>query len=250
LRQAAFRLDNFSTDTVNAAKWGLTLVSWRKQIRIHVYSRLKALSAKSDVDRYLRSTSDPMVNVGCGKNILPGWLNTDLYPHVGAIQMNAAQPWPVPQGIVAAVLCEQMIEHVPKSVAQNIALAAFRALRPGGALRIVTPDLTKMAEFALNGTSPDATEYVVGLRAFKGATGVLTVCDAINDIFYEHGHRYIYTQEELITLLRSVGFTDFSCMRGGQYENPFFEGVDGHPKIIGQRMNEIEAVAVEARKSA
>jgi predicted SAM-dependent methyltransferase len=58
-------------------------------------------TASKEIRRYLESIVEPKVNIGCGKNLIPGWAEV------------------------------------------------YRALRPGGYLRIVTPDLTSFAQFVL-----------------------------------------------------------------------------------------------------
>jgi predicted SAM-dependent methyltransferase len=216
---------------------------------MNVYSQLKMFTASREIRHYLKSTPEPKVNIGCGKNLIRGWLNADLYPQFGCTYLNAAAAWPTQEASIAAILCEHMIEHVPKQAARRIAVEAYRALRPGGFLRLVTPDLTTFAQFVLKQLPQHETsDYILALERFKGDGLKITVCDAINEIFYEHGHCYIYTRDELVKLLHEAGFTEFVFMRGGQYRDPLFDGVDGHPKIVGQRMNEIEAIAIEAQK--
>jgi len=222
-------------------------MTYRKLARIHGYSRVKAVLAPFEWKAYLSTTQAPKINVGCGKNILAGWLNADLYPHPGAIRMDAAHRWPVGDGCFAACLCEHMIEHVPKATAIDMISEIFRTLRPGGVLRVVTPDLTTFAQIALDDASPVAAEYLGGLRRFLG-NPALSTCDAVNEIFYGHGHRFIYSPTELSKLLRNAGFRELQETRGGLHFDPVFEGVDGHPKTLGKKVNEIEAFAIEARK--
>jgi hypothetical protein len=221
-------------------------MSFRKAIRVHVYSPLKAVAARFEIDRYLSASSEPKLNVGAGKNILNGWLNVDLDPHVGAARMDAVRHWPFPDDTFCSSLCEHMIEHVPKPVAEHILSELWRTLRRGGMVRIVTPDFTTFARLAIDPSFADAAGYLRELEAFAGRK--MSRCDAINEIFYGHGHQYIYTPDELSGLMRKAGFADLSFSRGGQHVHPVFAGTDGHDRIIGRRMNEIEAFAIEARK--
>lgn len=221
----------------------------RKQIRIHVYSRFKALMAPAEIARYMSSVSAPRLNVGCGKNILGGWLNVDLYPHFGAVWMDAVSRWPFADQTFTAGLCEHMIEHVPKTIAVKILKEFQRTLQPGGVLRIVTPDFATFARIAVDADYREGAEYVGELQKVLGRE-VMTPCDAINEMFYGHGHRYIYTVQELSRLLAEAGFTDLKETRGGFYFDPVFKDADGHIKVIGGRVNEIEAFAIEARRVA
>ncbi|MGB0722554.1 MAG: class I SAM-dependent methyltransferase [Gammaproteobacteria bacterium] len=209
---------------------------------------MKALTARHEIRSYLRSTTRVRVNVGCGANVLDGWLNTDLYPRPGIVQMDAARPWPLPPGSVHAVHCEHMIEHVPKPMARQILEEAWRSLAPGGVVRVVTPDMAAFARFALGLDNDALSEYKSGFTKFFDLPEEPSTCDIVNQIYYGHGHRYIYLPEELTAMLADVGFEDMQLMRGGEYASQETEGIDGHPKVLGARINAIEAFAIEARK--
>jgi SAM-dependent methyltransferase len=219
----------------------------RKFIRTRIFSRIKILLCKFEIRKYLASAAAPKINVGCGRNILKGWLNVDLFPRMGMVRLDASRRWPIPDGTFAACLCEHMIEHVSKSTAQVMIAEMFRTLRSDGVLRIVTPDLTAFARIVLSDSSSETVTYIRGLEIFRERTPI-TKCDAVNEIFYNYGHQYIYTPDELCRILSDAGFRDLRETRGGLYINSVFEGVDGHPRVIGQAMNEIEAFAIEARK--
>ncbi len=72
-------------------------------------------------------------------------------------------------------------------------------LKPGGVLRIATPDLDWL------GASVSA--------------GIIT-CDLVNSTFYEHGHRYIYSRAEMLAALVAAGFTE---ARHSTYKDPASE---------------------------
>lgn len=220
----------------------------KKFIRMNVYSRVKAVTAPFECANALRKMKEPKINIGAGKNILSDWLNVDLYPNIGAVRMDAGRRWPFNDGIFVAALCEHMIEHIPRKMAEHLLAEAWRTLRPEGVIRIVTPDLTKFGQFVVNSDSTELQEYRTGLERFYGHA--VSTCDAVNQIFYGHGHCYIYSPDELGAMLTTVGFRDIAYLRGGQYGNPIFNGVDGHPKVVGTRFNEIEAFAIEARRSS
>src|ERR1700676_905881 len=90
----------------------------------------------AQIQSYLRSTEEPRLNIGCGSNILAGWMNIDLEGgRHGSIFMDATQPWPLPGNAFNAILCEHMIEHISKEQGRHLLTEAFRVLRPGGELR-------------------------------------------------------------------------------------------------------------------
>jgi SAM-dependent methyltransferase len=220
---------------------------FRKLLRIHAYSRYKSLISPLEIARYIRTATHPKINIGCGKNILSGWLNVDLYPTFGAVRMNVLRKWPFKDNTLNACFCEHMIEHVPKRAAEFLLREAFRTLKPGSTLRVVTPDLSFFANLALEKAGTDGITYIKELERFSGCAD-RSACDAVNEIFYNHGHSYIYTVTELSKLLTRIGFSITAVTRGGHWLDPAFDSVDGHVRVLGQAMNEIEAFAVEACK--
>lgn len=186
------------------------------------------------------------LNLGCQTNIISGWLNVDIMPFPGAIYMDASKPWPIPPESLDAILCEHMIEHVPKSAAKFVLREAAKSLRPGSPIRLVTPNLNSFAQMALSPSGERAEKY----QAFYQSRnpGTASICDVVNSIFYEYGHRYIFSVEELRTLLLEVGFKDIVESRPGTAIASVFIDKEGHPALLGEDVNAIEAFAVEAIK--
>jgi hypothetical protein len=54
--------------------------------------------------------------------------------------------------------------------------------------------------------------------------------------------------DELTEMLRHAGFSTVRVMQAGRYDHPVFNGVDGHGRVIGEEINAIEAMALEAAK--
>jgi predicted SAM-dependent methyltransferase len=161
--------------------------------------------------------------------------------------MNGARRWPFADGALHAVLCEHVIEHVPKKVGRFFVEEAFRTLKPGAKFRIVTPDLDFFASAVLRG-APEAEPYLRFLEGFTKASEPMNWCDAINLNFYEHGHCYIYTPGELRKALEAAGFVDIAQTRAGYHTDEIFRDVDGHTRLVGIVPNSIEAFALEGRK--
>ena len=222
-------------------------MSWRPWVRRAVFARVKRLVAPAERRRYFALVREPKLNLGCGGNVISGWLNVDLCPTFGAVQMDASRPWPFDDQTFHATLCEHMIEHVDKSLAVYMCREVFRTLRAGAYFRVVTPDLNWFAERIRQPASAEEAEYLRFVDTFRRVQGT-TWCDAINQIFYEHGHRYIWSIEELSAVLERIGFVDLQVTRAAHARQPVFEGVEGHPKEVGVAVDALEAFAIEARK--
>lgn len=190
---------------------------------------------------------DLKLHLGCGTNILPGWINTDMMPSPVADYLDSTRRFPFTDGSFAAAFCEHMIEHMEKPQARSLVQEVFRVLRPKGVFRIVTPSFESFARIALDPASATAQKYLAYFRQFVNNPQA-DLGDAINLIFYGHGHRHVYLIEELAAMLRQMGFSETKVMAAGTYNDPIFNGVDGHGKVIGEEFNAIESFAIEARK--
>jgi hypothetical protein len=50
--------------------------------------------------------------------------------------------------------------------------------------------------------------------------------------------------------MRRVGFVDIKESRGGYPHDAVFDGVEGHPRVLGLEPNAFEAFALEGTKAA
>jgi predicted SAM-dependent methyltransferase len=257
------RLSKAIADTPRAAKWPIERYSWQHrwtqlQQAATERQRSKAVarsrSALERKDQSLTAEPSPPVapklrrlHLGCGTNILPGWINTDILPQPSAEFLDFSKPFPFPDECLDAVFCEHTIEHVPKETAVVMCREVFRTLCPGGVFRVVTPSLENMATLALFPSSRTATRYLTWYRKWVQNPSA-TLSDAINAMFYQHGHRHIYSREELSEILLNTGFCGLRTLGAGEHGNSVFAGVDSRGKVIGDEINSIEAFALEVRK--
>jgi SAM-dependent methyltransferase len=206
------------------------------------------MSLKLQVDQLVATRSTPLkLQLGCGLNLLPGWINTDSQPVATADYLDFTRPFPFAANAFDAVFCEHTIEHIEKSEALKMIAEVFRVLKPGGWFRVVTPSLENFSRLALEPQSSTAQTYLSFHRRYTGdAQG--TIADAINRIFYAHGHRHIYALGEPALVLQQAGFMEIKAMPAGTYGNSIFQDVDGHGRVIGADINAIEAMALEAAK--
>jgi predicted SAM-dependent methyltransferase len=219
-------------------------LSLRAFVRDTLFSRAKRLTAKYEIARYLAQTAQPKLNIGAGGNRIPGWLNVDLHPPPGVTCMDASQRWPFEDGSLHAILCEHMIEHVSKPAGEHMLREMRRTLAPGGSARIITPDLNWFAARVLQPASQREHEYLQFVSGFMKRPST-TWCDAINLCFYEHGHRYIWSIEELKAALVRAGFGELHVSRAAHPRQDVFRGVEGHPRLIGLDNDAMEAFAIE-----
>ena len=87
-----------------------------------------------------------LLNIGCGGNYHPSWTNIDIVstsPHVVAHDITKGLPYR--GGTFDVVYHSHVIEHLTHDEAISLLNECVRVLKPGGTLRIATPDLENLA---------------------------------------------------------------------------------------------------------
>jgi len=158
--------------------------------------------------KYLKNKiekGDIVLNLGGGSNINEQYLTADIDPRAD-IYTDITRPLPFPDNSISCILLEEVIEHIEYAKAKDLLVECHRILMPGAGIRIITPDLS----------------YFAGLVIHDNGV------DEINDVFYDHGHKYIYTRKKLESLVLSVGFvkTRFSIYLDPESQ---FAYLDSHP---------------------
>jgi predicted SAM-dependent methyltransferase len=222
------------------------IMSIKKNVGLFAIGVAKKLSSRRDIANYLQRNRSPKINIGSQTNYIDGWLNVDIFPFPGHVYMDVSKPWPIPDTVMTAALCEHMIEHVPKDAGRNVLTEAFRTMAPGAKLRVVTPNQVAFAKMTLDSKCREATVYMNFVRQRHPDA---SVSDAVNMIYHEYGHRHIYTPDELAEMLISVGFSEVVEAKPGVSNDPLFQGVEGHPKLLGFEENAVEAFALDAVKA-
>jgi SAM-dependent methyltransferase len=79
------------------------------------------------------------LNVGCGRDVRPGWVNLDVapLPGVDVVHDLASFPWPFTDGQFERIELIHVLEHLPDTVAAMNEL--HRIARPGGRVTVRVP---------------------------------------------------------------------------------------------------------------
>ncbi len=114
---------------------------------------------KNDVNDYRRLFSKDSIenrrfyNIGAGDFKHPCWTNIDFdsewYNHhsnhnskdILKYDLTSLEPIPVADNSAELVYSSHTVEHIPNDAAQNMFNEAYRMLKPGGLIRITTPDI-------------------------------------------------------------------------------------------------------------
>ncbi len=202
------------------------------------------------VKRYLQSHGTRKLHLGCGPHRLSGWLNTDLNPFRSLVLIDASRRLPFDPGTFDCIFTEHLIEHLELRKGMQLLRECYRVLKPGGRIRIATPDLEflihlegekselkkRYIEDGMRRTFP----YLKGL--FKGAV--------INHFFRAWGHQFIYDEPVLAYALSESGFKNTVRCEIGRSLDPNLKNLESHGKKIGEEFNRLETMVLEAVKPA
>ncbi len=91
-----------------------------------------------------------MLNVGCGAQFHPEWFNLDLVAVDKSVRVyDIRKGLPYPRDFFDAVYHSHLLEHLTPEQGRHLLAECHRVLRPGGVLRIVVPDLERIARLYL-----------------------------------------------------------------------------------------------------
>ncbi len=87
-----------------------------------------------------------LVNLGCGSVYHPDWVNLDSIPAGDLVRRwDIRRPLPFKAGEVDACYASHVLEHLPRSSAEDLLQECRRVLKPGGIIRLAVPDLEGIA---------------------------------------------------------------------------------------------------------
>jgi SAM-dependent methyltransferase len=169
-----------------------------------------------------------------------GWLMVNINA-VTPYYMDGTKPWIFEDGALSHVYADNMIEHVPLAGGRVFFAEAHRCLRPGGIIRLVTPDVRTHVDLYLKGgdvvQSPLADEY--------RRLGVVVEhpIDLLRTPIGEFGHHtgYVYDFETLDAELQRAGFRPAVRREMQESDDPMLRGLEERP-THGSLQMVVEAV--------
>lgn len=125
-----------------------------------------------------------------------------------------------------------------------------RVLKPGGRIRIATPDLERIV--SLHGAHGDdaRARYVRWCTdAFLPHADAYRPAFVINQLFRGWGHRFLYDEETLAASLVTAGFSEPRRRAYGESDDPSLAGVETHGSDQPDREPFVfEALVVDAER--
>jgi len=198
---------------------------------------------------YRRTHHIRRLHLGCSELLRPGWFNTDKYPRrITVAYCDATGRYPFENDAFDYVFTEHMIEHVPYAGGESLVRECLRVLKPGGKLRISTPDLERILALREPTTQleKEYVQYALGAipEAIDGQVSFF-----INQFMRAWGHTFIYDRETLSGLMRSAGFINITARRPGESDDPELTDIERHGETFpNPEFNLIESMVLEGTK--
>ena len=204
---------------------------------------------RSAIKRYLAQSAVARLHLGCGGHPLPGWLNSDVESNgADIVELDATQRFPSPDGVFDFVFSEHMIEHLAYPAAKSMLDECFRTLKPGGALRVSTPDLAFLLALfneRLTATQQQYLEWAT--ETFIGTAPRPEAVYVLNNFVRDWGHQFIYDEQTLRELLERCGFVDVVRCELNESQYPALRSLENESRMPPGFLR-LETMTFEASK--
>ena len=211
----------------------------------------------SNIKAYLDNMPIKALHLGCGPNILKGWLNTDVNAYEPAVCLDAIRPFPIEDNTLDYIFSEHMFEHISYESGKTMLRECYRTLKPGGILRLTMPTMDflvklynepdeelhqRYARWSLQQFAPQMYED------FASRNEKMSMALVVNNFMRFWGHQMIYNFSLLHTMLEQTGFINMKECQTGISEHPYLQGLEHHGDVIPKWANDLESMTIEATK--
>lgn len=218
-----------------------------KEILIRIYI---APQNRLRIFNYLKSNNVKKLHLGAGGNILKGWLNTDINPDIKTgVYLNVVKKFPFGDNTFDYIFSEHLIEHLDIKKGIFSLKECFRVLKPGGKIRISTPNLAYLIELY------NAEKTEIQLQEIKRIVDMVYPdlkiyrdIFVINNFFKSWGHKFIYDHKLLKELLEKTGFVDAAACEVKESDDESLRDLEAHGRFISEEINKLQTFIIEAKK--
>lgn len=197
--------------------------------------------------RAIRRHTWTKLQLGCGSNFLDGWLNSDFVAGPKAIYVDATRKLPFIDASFEYAFTEHMIEHISFEHGRRFLAEIYRVLRPGGKVRVATPDMHFLARLLHDNLTATERRYI-GWAVERWRLPSSDPASVVNNFFRDWGHLYIYDERSLSGSLSYCGFRNIVRREIGESDDAALCNLESHGKVIGEEWNRLETMVLEAQK--
>jgi len=220
------------------------LKDWKKIARLP-----HAIYSPIAINSYLKSHSIKKLQIGAGAGTIDSWLCTDIDAIWGkTVYLNATKKFPFKDDTFQYIFSEHMIEHITYDRALAMLRQCRRVLKPGGTIRIATPDLNVLLALHTNEPDPMQKQYIQWITdRFLWWIHDYDATFVINNAFRNWFHIFLYDYNLLAKTMQKAGFTNITRYEPGQSQDPHLQNLESHGKNIGnEQIANFETMVIQA----
>lgn len=226
------------------------LVKAFRQLPRDLYVLLWLRRRVGQIRDYFDTHPTRCLQIGCGKNLIPDWLNADYSPRFHeVIYMDATKPFPFPDNSVDYIFAEHMIEHVTYTDGQKMLKECHRVLKPSGRIRVSTPNLNNIALLMSRPVTAECANYIRQVSAKyiplnkRHLPGFV-----VNNFFWDFWHWFVYDPDTLSQALEEAGFLPERQLISGVSTVPKLCELEHHHLAVGSDIDAFETMIFEGIK--
>lgn len=210
--------------------------------RIHVW--LLKIKARRVIAQYLARTTIRKLQIGAGPTKTSDWLTTDILAKLRnkTVYLDAIETYPIPTGAIDYVFSEHMIEHISYMQGKKMLAECARVLKPGGKIRLATPDLSRLLGLMQPSLDDTACAYIAWASGeFLDPRTPVAGIHVLKNQFRNYGHQFLYDETCLRDALAEAGFSNIERHPMGVSNDPHLHDAEQH----GINMNNLAMVSFE-----
>jgi len=192
----------------------------------------KIFNQKKLIGNYLRSNETKKLQLGAGPTTLPGWLSTDIEPVSDSVlYLDATKSFPFDDDTFDYIYNEHFIEHISWHEGSFMLQECRRVLRPGGTIRVATPDLEVLIDLYNHpGEAPNkefinwiTNNFLYGIEIGKASF-------VVNNAFRNFGHQFLYDGDLMKMAMQKAGFASVKRCSSGKSNDENLCGIESYGK--------------------
>jgi predicted SAM-dependent methyltransferase len=203
------------------------------------------------ISEYLRTHSVAKLQIGAGGvKGFSDWLNTDIEPAPCEAYLDATKPFPIPDQSLSYIFSEHLFEHLPYRDGLAMLRECRRTLKPGGRVRLATPNLLKILALFQTRTPEMETYLASKMEADYWPEHlprtVSPQCMLLNYEMRSFGHQFLYDPASLHESLEKAGFQAVREFAPGESEDLQLRSIETRHAGKFHEMNDYETMVFEA----